>query len=57
MLNHADRDVTATYDRHAYDLEKRQALEVWGRRLDRIVTGGNKAADVVRLHRERVQAR
>ena len=56
VLNHADRDVTATYDRHAYDLEKRQALEVWGRRLDRIVTGGNRAADVIRLQREREQA-
>ena len=31
VLNHADADVTAIYDRHSYDVEKRQALEVWGR--------------------------
>jgi len=38
-LNHGERDVTAIYDRHSYDPEKRTALEAWGRRLDAIVSG------------------
>ena len=29
ILNHAERDVTAVYDRHSYDQEKREALEKW----------------------------
>ena len=37
ILNHAERDVTAVYDRHSYDPEKRSALEAWGRRLEAIV--------------------
>ena len=30
LLNHADRSVTAIYDRHAYLAEKRAALAAWG---------------------------
>jgi integrase len=39
VLNHvsADAGVTAIYDRHSYDAEKRQALETWARTLDAIV--------------------
>lgn len=29
ILNHADRSVTAIYDRHSYDDEKRQAPKKW----------------------------
>jgi integrase len=50
VLNHAERDVTAVYDRHSYDPEKRTALDAWGRRLDAILAG-NKLADVVPLVR------
>jgi integrase len=39
ILNHVERGVTAVYDRHSYDREKRQALEAWGRRLKAIVYG------------------
>lgn len=39
ILNHVDRSVTARYDRHRYDSEKRLALEIWERELNRIVTG------------------
>jgi len=39
ILNHAERGVTATYDRHSYDAEKRLALEAWALRLEEIVTG------------------
>jgi hypothetical protein len=37
VLNHAARDVTAVYDRHSYDPEKRTALDAWGRRLQAIL--------------------
>ncbi|MBM4345178.1 MAG: tyrosine-type recombinase/integrase [Deltaproteobacteria bacterium] len=33
ILNHVERGVTAVYDRHSYDREKREALEAWGRRV------------------------
>jgi integrase len=33
ILNHSDRGVTAIYDRHSYDAEKREALELWARKL------------------------
>jgi len=39
ILNHVESDVTATYDRHSYDLEKRQALEAWSARVRQMVTG------------------
>ncbi|MBM4275597.1 MAG: DUF4102 domain-containing protein [Deltaproteobacteria bacterium] len=37
LLNHVERGVTAVYDRHSYDREKRQALEAWGRKLNSII--------------------
>ena len=37
ILNHVETGVTAVYDRHSYDREKREALESWGRRLEEIV--------------------
>jgi integrase len=33
ILNHVEREVTAVYDRHSYDVEKRAALEEWSKRL------------------------
>jgi integrase len=39
ILNHVERGITAVYDRHSYDKEKRQALEAWGRKLQAIVEG------------------
>ena len=47
ILNHTDRSVTAVYDRHSYDKEKRRALNAWGWRLEGIVKG--KKAKVVEL--------
>jgi integrase len=43
ILNHAENEVTAIYDRHQYDREKRRALDLWGERLAAIVgtDGGN----------------
>jgi integrase len=39
VLNHVsiDREVTAVYDRYAYDSEKREALDLWAERLIGIV--------------------
>ncbi len=39
ILNHVETGVTAVYDRHSYDLEKRAALYFWGKRLEQIVSG------------------
>lgn len=39
VLNHAETGVTAVYDRHSYDIEKRRALEIWERRLTDILAG------------------
>jgi integrase len=41
VLNHKERGVTAVYDRHSYDQEKRQALEAWGRKLTTIIFGSD----------------
>jgi integrase len=38
ILNHVEPGVTAVYDRHSYDKEKREALEAWGRRLQLVVS-------------------
>lgn len=39
LLNHAEGGVTSIYDRHAYEREKRTALEGWARHLARVVAG------------------
>ena len=38
LLNHADTDITAVYDRHSYDPEKRTALEWWDVKLTAILS-------------------
>jgi integrase len=37
ILNHAQAGNTKIYDRHSYDAEKRDALELWAKRLAEIV--------------------
>jgi integrase len=37
ILNHAEPGVTAVYDRHSYDFEKRAALIAWSERLLEII--------------------
>ncbi len=49
ILNHVESGITAVYDRHSYNPEKRQALDAWGRRLDEILTGASSGANVVPL--------
>ena len=36
VLNHAEKGVTAVYDRHSYDEEKRIGLKQWGEKLTKI---------------------
>ena len=43
ILNHVETGVTAVYDRHSYDLEKRAALDFWGRKVDAILTGKKRS--------------
>jgi integrase len=47
ILNHAEPGVTAVYDRHSYDAEKRAALAAWGTRLEEIVGIRQKPGNVV----------
>lgn len=51
ILNHADKGVTAVYDRHGYDSEKRAALEAWRRRLEVMFQGKRGSATVVPIRR------
>jgi integrase len=37
ILNHVETGVTAVYDRHSYDAEKRAALDFWGKRVEVII--------------------
>ena len=39
ILNHVETGVTAVYDRHSYDREKREALDAWSIRLQEMVNG------------------
>ncbi len=49
ILNHVETGVTAVYDRHGYDAEKRHALETWSARLEEIVSGKPARSNVVTL--------
>jgi integrase len=55
VLNHVDGGPRATrvYNRYAYDVEKRAALETWARSLEAITTG--KPAKVIPIRRGRAQ--
>jgi integrase len=49
ILNHAEPGVTAVYDRHSYDREKREALDAWGGRLEEIIGTRAECANVLRM--------
>jgi integrase len=51
ILNHVERGVTAVYDRHSYDREKRQALEAWSRKLGEIIGVKQESSNVIPLMR------
>jgi len=46
ILNHTESGITAVYDRHAYDSEKRTALEAWSRRLMEIIAQRESTATI-----------
>jgi integrase len=49
ILNHVETGVTAVYDRHSYDLEKRAALDFWRKRLESILANKTSSARVLRF--------
>ncbi|MBT3703261.1 MAG: tyrosine-type recombinase/integrase [Alphaproteobacteria bacterium] len=46
ILNHAESGVTAVYDRHSYDNEKREALDAWGLRLSKLIVGKQESEGI-----------
>jgi len=42
ILGHAEGGITAIYDRHSYDKEKREALDLWGQKLKEILAGESR---------------
>ena len=46
ILNHVERGITAVYDRHSYDGEKREALSQWAERLKQIVESCGVSAQI-----------
>jgi integrase len=51
ILNHVERDITAVYDRHGHDAEKRIALDAWARVLT-VILDGKPAGTVVPFLKE-----
>ncbi|MCK4235805.1 MAG: site-specific integrase, partial [Candidatus Krumholzibacteria bacterium] len=49
ILNHVESGITAVYDRHGYDREKREALDTWAIKLADILAG-NKGTVVPLVH-------
>jgi hypothetical protein len=47
VLNHVERGITAVYDRHGYDREKRAALEAWAAKLADIIARDGGRGDAV----------
>ena len=45
VLNHAEPGVTAVYDRHTYDAEKREALQTWARSLRALLDADSAGGD------------
>jgi integrase len=39
VINHSDKKIQKTYDRYSYIKEKREALDLWAEKLQRIVNG------------------
>lgn len=55
VLNHIEAGVTSVYDRYAYDIEKRQALDAWAHRLSEIVGRTEPERNVASLDERRRQ--
>lgn len=53
ILNHVDSTITAVYDRHSYDAEKRNALEAWGKKLKQLINNEN-SVNIIEFHAKKV---
>jgi integrase len=51
ILNHAEGGITALYDRHSYDQQKRHALDAWAGKLLELVAGKMAPENVVAMER------
>ena len=49
ILNHVESGITAVYDRHSYDPEKRHALDLWGSYVEQVAAGQPAPSNVVEL--------
>lgn len=50
ILNHSEsNNITAIYDRHSYDNEKRHALATWSQKLEEIICGVSSPNNVIAL--------
>ena len=49
VLNHKEREITATYDRYGYGPEIRYALDTWNGKLEEMLSGRKPASTVTRL--------
>ncbi|MGH7858510.1 MAG: tyrosine-type recombinase/integrase, partial [Candidatus Binatia bacterium] len=58
VLNHVERGITAVYDRHSYDADKRRAIIRWERKLTDILEGRRKErrGDIVEIKRASAQS-
>ncbi len=57
VLNHVAKDrssIAGVYDRHAYAVEKRQALEAWGKRLATVLDERAQDGNILPFHRQPV---
>jgi len=54
ILNHADREVTAVYDRYEYDKEKQVAMLAWDRDLKKILANQKKTEPKKVLPKEKI---
>lgn len=52
ILNHVDSRITAIYDRHSYDAEKRNALEAWGKKLGQLIDSEQFTDNIIALGQE-----
>ncbi len=49
VTSHIESGITAVYDRHSYDAEKRHALDLWGSYVEQVADGKPAPTNVVEL--------
>ncbi len=51
VMSQIESGITAVYDRHSYDPEKRHALDLWGSYVENVAAGKSAPSNVVELAR------